>query len=306
MATVTTDFLAGLMTNFRAIFKQALDAAGEVQQLMDLIATRFPSTTDQESYGWMGANPTMSEWTDVRQYKALKAYSYSLVNKHYEGTIEVDRNTYEDDKYGMIAPRIRGLANRAIRHMNQLVIEKLDAGATDLAYDSAAMFNTARTIGDGTQFSNKLTASYSESTAEILAGLKAAYIAMQNFTDDHGVKMGLVPDTIICSPTMLIPLQTALLPSVAGTKLPEARLFDPSRIFSTPWVDAVALDWYILCTTAEIKPLILQVRKDPEFVALDDPKSEHVFKNKTFLYGVDDRFVVGYGDPRTAIKIVNS
>lgn len=306
MATVTTDFLAGLMTNFRAIFKQALDAAGEVEQLMNLIATRFPSTTDQESYGWMGANPTMSEWTDVRQYKALKAYSYSLVNKHYEGTIEVDRNTYEDDKYGMIAPRIKGLANRAIRHMNQLVVDKLDAGATDLAYDGAAMFNTARTIGDGTQFSNLLSGSYSNSDAEIRNALKAAYIAMQAFTDDHGVPMGLKPDMIICSPTMLIPMLNALLPGVAGTKRPEAGLFDPSRIYAAAQIDADVLDWYILCTSAEIKPLILQVRKEPEFVALDDPKSEHVFKNKTFLYGVDDRFVVGYGDPRTAIKVVDS
>ena len=35
MATVTSDFLAGLMTNFRVIFRQALDAAGQIEQLKD-------------------------------------------------------------------------------------------------------------------------------------------------------------------------------------------------------------------------------------------------------------------------------
>ena len=37
-----------------------------------------------------------------------------------------------------------------------------------------------------------------------------------------------------------------------------------------------------------------------------EPDDENVFHRNTFYYGVDDRFAVGYGDPRTAIKIVDS
>ena len=119
--------------------------------------------------------------------------------------------------------------------------------------------------------------------------------------------MGLLPDTIVCSPTMLIPLQTALVPAVAGTSRPEAGIFPLDRIFSTPWVDSDSLDWYILCTKAvEVRPIILQMRKQVEFTALDKPTDENVFHRNTFYYGVDDRFAVGYGDPRTAIKIVDS
>lgn len=306
MATVTTDFLAGLMTNFRAIFQQALDEAGKIPALKDIISTQFTSDTDQESYGWMGTLPTMSRWTDQRQYKALKAYSYTLKNLSYEGTIEVDRETIEDDKYGMIAPRIRGLAGRALKHMDRMTVDKLDAGATDLAYDAAAFFADSRTIGDSATIDNLLDGNYSSTTAEVLAALNAAYIKMLNFTDDHGEKMGLVPDTIIAAPGVALLIQEALLPSVAGTVRPMRNIFDPARIFASPWIDADAKDWYILCTTAEVKPLIFQLRKAPEFVALDDPKSDHVFKNRTFLYGVDDRFVVGYGDPRTAIKITDT
>lgn len=305
MPIVTSDFLAAMMTGFRTIFNSALEEAGKITQLKDIISTQMGSDTDKETYAWMGSPPTMSEWKDQRQYKAIKAYSYSLTNKHFEGTIEVDRNTYEDNKYGQLAPRIRGLANRAVRHMNQLTIDKLDAGATDLAYDEAAMFTDSRTIGDSATIDNILQGAYSGSTTEVLAALRAASTLMQNYTDDKGVKMGLFPDTIVAAPAMAMLIKEALLPAVAGTVRPERDVFNPDRVFSSPLIDADILDWYILCTVAEVKPLIFQLRKAPEFVALDNPQSDHVFKNKTFLYGVDDRFVVGYGDPRTAIKVVD-
>ena len=91
MGLVTSDFLAGLMTNFRAIFTQALGDAFAEKPLYQDIATKFDSTSDQESYGWLGANPSMSEWLDKRQLKSPSAYDYSLKNKHYEGTISVNR-----------------------------------------------------------------------------------------------------------------------------------------------------------------------------------------------------------------------
>jgi len=53
--------------------------------------------------------------------------------------------------------------------------------------------------------------------------------------------------------------------------------------------------WYLLDLTRPIKPIILQVRKRPEFVAQDRPTDENVFMRKKFRYGVDDRKNVGYG-----------
>jgi len=305
-ALVTSDFLAGLMTNYRAIFTKALDEAFAEMPLHKEIATQFPSTTDRETYGWLGSNPQMSEWKDTRIIQALEPYDYTLVNKHYEGSIAVNRDTYEDDKFGFIAPRIRGLATRAVRHYNEKVISQLDDGATLLAYDGAAFFGTSREIGKSSTIANQLSGSYSADGDEIRAAMAAAYVAMQNFKDDNGMAMGIIPDTIVCSPTMLIPIRAALLPSVAGTQRPEAGIFDNARIFSSPWIDKDALDWFILCTKViEVKPLIFQLRKDVEFTSMDKPDDENVFHRNTFYYGVDDRFAVGYGDPRTAIQIVD-
>ena len=53
--------------------------------------------------------------------------------------------------------------------------------------------------------------------------------------------------------------------------------------------------WFLLCTKQVLKPMILQKRKDFEFVAKDDPKDDRVFMNKEFVYGADARGNVGYG-----------
>jgi len=53
--------------------------------------------------------------------------------------------------------------------------------------------------------------------------------------------------------------------------------------------------WYLLDLSRPIKPIILQIRQKPEFVAQDRPTDENVFMRKKYRYGVDDRKNVGYG-----------
>jgi phage major head subunit gpT-like protein len=53
--------------------------------------------------------------------------------------------------------------------------------------------------------------------------------------------------------------------------------------------------WFLVDLSHPIKPIILQQRKKPEFVALDSPDNPETFMRKKFLYGVDDRKNVGYG-----------
>ena len=53
--------------------------------------------------------------------------------------------------------------------------------------------------------------------------------------------------------------------------------------------------WFLMDLSRPIKPLILQVRKEPQFVAQDKVDDEVVFSRKKFRYGVDDRKDVGFG-----------
>jgi len=54
--------------------------------------------------------------------------------------------------------------------------------------------------------------------------------------------------------------------------------------------------WFLLNTSRAIKPIIFQERKKPDFVTHTDPQnSDHVFKKKEYLYGVDARSDAGFG-----------
>lgn len=53
--------------------------------------------------------------------------------------------------------------------------------------------------------------------------------------------------------------------------------------------------WFLLDLRRPIKPIILQIRKRPEFAALDSPDNPETFMRKKFIYGVDDRKNVGFG-----------
>lgn len=53
--------------------------------------------------------------------------------------------------------------------------------------------------------------------------------------------------------------------------------------------------WYLLDLSKPIKPFILQMRKQLEFVAKTALTDDNVFFSKEFLYGVDARYNVGLG-----------
>ncbi|MGU0823056.1 Mu-like prophage major head subunit gpT family protein [Pseudomonas aeruginosa] len=53
--------------------------------------------------------------------------------------------------------------------------------------------------------------------------------------------------------------------------------------------------WFLLDVTRMMRPIILQKRKNYQFVAKTDEKDENVFSRKEFIWGVDARLNVGYG-----------
>lgn len=53
--------------------------------------------------------------------------------------------------------------------------------------------------------------------------------------------------------------------------------------------------WYLLDTSRVMKPLILQKRKNYNFVSMDKETDENVFMRKEYIYGVDARLNAGYG-----------
>ena len=117
--------LRGIYVAFNTIFNKALT---EVQPMYTEIASVIPSTTDSETYAWLGDIPGMREWIGDREVQNLTASDYTIKNKDFELTVGVDRNAIEDDKLGIYNVRIEMLAQSAATHPDELIFKLLADG----------------------------------------------------------------------------------------------------------------------------------------------------------------------------------
>ena len=210
---VNATTMQGCNRAFSTIFKDALLQA-MAKSLWEKVAMRTTGVGASTEYNWLGAMPTMREWVGDRAVKDLSAFGFIIRNKDFESTVEVDRNSIEDDQIGTYTPNFQQLGFAAAEHRDRLVFALLAAGFTTLCYDGQYFFDTDHPVGEGV-------------------------------VSNHG----------------------------GGAGAP----------------------WFLMDLSRPVKPIILQIRKEPQFVAMDSQTDENVFRRKKFQYGVDDRKNVGFG-----------
>ncbi|WP_316347619.1 Mu-like prophage major head subunit gpT family protein [Desulfuromonas acetoxidans] len=139
------DTLRTLFRGFKAAFNKGL---GGVTSQWEKIATRVPSTTSSEDYGWLGHIPGMRKWIGDRQINNIKAHGYSIKNDEFEDTIGVPRTAIEDDQYGIFSPLMESMGQAAATHPDELVFELLAAGFETACYDGQYFFDTDHPVID--------------------------------------------------------------------------------------------------------------------------------------------------------------
>lgn len=301
---VSASTLIGLQKSFRALFLQVYEA---IEPMWTKVAMEAPSESAEENYQWLGRVPAMKEWLDTKTLEALRGFDFLIKNKDWESTIEVDRNHIEDDKLGMYRPRILELAEEAKRHPDELVSQVRRDGATKLAYDGQFFYDTDHLEGaSGTQ-SNKLTGT-GITIATITADFRAARAALRKFKDDQGkpfVRRTGRLDLLVTIPPDLEGVfeELANATFISNT---ENVLKGAFQYVVDPYLTD-ATDWFLDYVGAPIKSFILQMRKRPDFVALDTPEaSETAFLRRKYLYSVEARYNVGYGLWQYSILTTNA
>ncbi len=314
MPNVTSDLLAALYTNYRMIWNTAFLAASNGDSLRSKLAMNVDSNTQIENYSWIGTVPKMREWVGERQLSSLPTGNYSIANKDWEVTLEIDRNAIEDDKMAQFPPRIRQMAQEAVRSQEELTVQVLEGGTAatvaGLAYDGQFFFDTDH-VTPGAEYqtnqSNKLTGT-GTTLAQLLVDYAAAVAAMRAFKDDRGRPMNLSPTHVLVPPA----LEGVFRQLLTSEMIPTAAVSGATN----PWRNNTELivngyltdanDWYLLCLDQEVKPIIFQNRRAPEFNALDNPsQNEAAFMRKRYMYGVDGRWNAGYGMWQMAIRTTN-
>lgn len=287
--------LAGLKTSF-------FDTFVEQPSNWRLITTLIPSEKDTEHYAWLGANPGVNEFLDERKTSDFAEYDYFIKNKTWESTVSVDRAALEDDQYGQIALRVKQMAVSATSAIDILSFGTLEGGAVNKCYDGLPFFSAAHPtgkLGIGPVQSNI------GSNALTSASLQGAITQMMRYQNDQGRPMGVIPDTLVVPPELYWEAATLLnsaffpdSPGVGTQNLGMNPLKGLLSLVQTPFLTNAA-NWYLLDTKRAVKGVILQMRKDFEFEALEQ-NSEIGFLRDEFFYGVRARYNAGYGDWRSA------
>lgn len=124
---------------FKTLFNDAFQGAPSAYRE---IASVVPSSSAEETYGWLGQIQTFREWVGPRVVHNLSAHTYTIRNRDYENTVSVGRNDFEDDKYGIFGPAFSEMGRAAAEFPDQLVFALLAAGFETTCYDGQYFFDT--------------------------------------------------------------------------------------------------------------------------------------------------------------------
>lgn len=187
MSLSTADYQA-VQRGMTVMFRQA---AAEATPFYPELCTVIPSKYADENYAWLGSMPGVREWIGPRQFKQLRAANYILPNKHWESSVEIEKTTIDDDRMGMLRPKLGDLADEAMYHPDELLFEKVvNLGESQPCFDGQYFFDTDHVWGDSGSQSNDLTYAAASGTTptsgEFRAAFHQALIALLGFKNDQG------------------------------------------------------------------------------------------------------------------------
>lgn len=83
---ITPQALRGIYTAFNTVFNKAFEGQ---HPTYEKVATVVPSTSESETYAWLGDIPGMREWIGEREIQNLSGSAYTIKNKDFELSDEV-------------------------------------------------------------------------------------------------------------------------------------------------------------------------------------------------------------------------
>lgn len=305
---VSSSTLDGLRTQFSLIFWDAYKAT---EPWAPKISTEVPGIGKSTTYGWIAQSLKLREWLGPRIAVNLSEHSQVIINKSFEGTVEVSRDDIEDDNLGMYTSLlVPEIAQAVKKHADQLIVRLLQSvdergnAITINSFDGRPWFDTAHSVFDkgANTYSN-----YSASGMALSAtNFNTVWSTMVSYTGEDGQPLLVNPGTLFVPPQLkLVALQlmqatTAAQPirNVAGTEVVagagiENMLKGWAEVVVLPELAGQPATWYLADTSKTIKPVVYQKRRAPEFVSRVAPNDPKVFDQKTYTYGVDYRGQVG-------------
>ena len=279
---------------------------------MSQISMLFPSNQESETYAWLGQSPGMREWIGGRQAQGLSLESITLVNQHFEATLEISLRDKRLDKTGQILLRIQELALRTQAHWAKLLSILIKEGKTQKCYDGTSFFGNQHKEGKSGVQSNHLSLSLAalpiavsergEPNSPSAKVLKTAILkgvqALLGFTDDQGEPCNEnASKFLVMVPTSLMDVTHAALasPVLSGAETNELAT---TRNFQIDYAVNARLPWeerFVLFRTDGCVAPFIRQEETPVQLSYIGEGSELEFNEGKHRVGVDCWRAVGYG-----------
>ena len=283
------------------------------QSWIDLVSTQFDSDQESETYEWLGQVPAMREWLGGRHAKGFRENGVTVLNKHFEATVDVLLKWIRRDKTGQIEARLAELAQRTLSHWASLLSTLIanGTGATSgLCYDGQYYFDSDHSEGESGTQKNLLTATEvtaldvttatAPTAVEAIAAILGVIAYMINYKDDQGEPMNAeAKEFLVMTSTALWP---RLAPATVATQVTGGEtnvikelekdgfrvkvVANPRLTYTTQFVT--------FRTDGPVQPLIRQNETEPE-VKMKAEGSDYEFDNDAWRIGVDAWRNVAYG-----------
>jgi len=265
---------------------------------------------------WLDNNPKMRLWEGDKVLSMLRGESLSIVTRPHEASIMVPKGDILNDDLGLYTDRINSLGDSYNWHLDEMFIAMLIAGiqgtALGATYDGQNLIDTDHTFlgnGQGTTYSNKVTGAFSATT------YGQAWDLFMKMKDENGLPIGptrgrklrllhgpanrTAVRSVLQQENIVGATQTNL---DKGTAEPDCCEWITAgavyNIFGVT-VTLTGLEWFLIPEGSSA--VMIQVKRDPEFLAVDKGDDEFTFRTGKFLYGIESEDGAAYGMPQEIV-----
>lgn len=137
------------------------------------IAKLVKSNGKSNTYEWLSQFPAFREWVGSRLHKVFKETAYTVVNRKFEATVDVQRTDIEDDNIGQYGTLAESAGQSSTDLKNDLVFQALSAGFASVCYDGQYFFDTDHPV-----YPNEDGSGVAASVSNMQAGAGAPWVLL--------------------------------------------------------------------------------------------------------------------------------
>ena len=151
---LTSAQIAALHTTLKTRFNAGLKLTSDDWKK---IAGYIKSDSKSNTYAWLSQFPAFREWVGSRLHKTALETAYTVVNKKFESTLDVQRTDVEDDNFGHYGGIAESYGQSVGDLMNDLIYQAVAAGISTVCYDGQYFFDTDHPVAANEDGSGAIT-----------------------------------------------------------------------------------------------------------------------------------------------------